>query len=209
MSTIAVVLPLLAAGECDVFDCSSPSAGELFTNENYNVGCACPWNSTNGLVAGYEVAVHVDCNDRDEDDPDAQGMPGETILFESGEGTAESCAAACETTMGCCGFNYNFKESSSTFGRCVAKGCHCNSLIAKDALGDNFLTSRYGSAWYSRQSGADWNPVTECPEGWVETSGCNPMSMTCACEEEMNSAGSKAVSAVAAVVTVLSWGFIM
>lgn len=60
--------------------------------------------------------------------------------------TVDDCRAACESTAGCCGFNFIWNPGqydSQLEGRCVAKACD-----------GRIGTSRYGMVFYQRDAGA-------------------------------------------------------
>lgn len=68
------------------------------------------------------------------------------LLGASCDNTVEQCQAACESTGGCCGFNFVFNPGqyeSTEVGRCVAKACD-----------GSIVTSRYGMVYYQRDAGA-------------------------------------------------------
>ena len=60
------------------------------------------------------------------------------LYGEGCENTVQACMEACETTPGCCGFNFVFNPGSlpdlAKMGRCVAKACD-----------GRIGTSRYGN----------------------------------------------------------------
>jgi len=69
------------------------------------------------------------------------------VLMEAScSNTVAACSALCETTTGCCGFNFVFnpgQSDSQTVGRCVAKACD-----------GRIGSSRYGMVYYKRSNGA-------------------------------------------------------
>lgn len=75
-----------------------------------------------------------------------EGTDTSELLPADCDNTVEACAAACEETLDCCGFNFVFNPGaygSSDVGRCVGK--KCDGRIG---------TSRYGMVYYKRDAGA-------------------------------------------------------
>lgn len=68
------------------------------------------------------------------------------LLPASCDNTVAMCMSACEATAGCCGFNFVWNPgqySSTSMGRCVAKGCD-----------GSIVTSRFGMVYFGRDGGA-------------------------------------------------------